>query len=259
MVTGSADQPMLRVSRVSKCFGTHEVLADVTLSVQPGEVLVVLGPSGGGKSTLLRCINQLEKIDSGRIEVAGEMLGYRERDGKLFQLHPREIARQRMLTGMVFQGFNLFPHLSVLDNVCLGPVHARGEDRQTAVERAMGLLARVGMAELAKAYPRQLSGGQQQRVAIARALATEPKLMLFDEPTSALDPELVDDVLGAIKDLAEAGMTMVVVTHEIGFAREVADQVVFLDHGVVIEAGPPEQLIDGPAHRRTAEFLAKVL
>lgn len=259
MVSASAGRPLLRVSGVGKRFGTHEVLTDVTLSVDPGEVLVVLGPSGGGKTTLLRCINQLEKIDSGRIDIAGEMLGYRERDGKLVQLHPREIARQRMLTGMVFQTFNLFPHLSVLDNVCLGPVHARGETRQLAVERAMGLLSRVGMSGKASAYPRQLSGGQQQRVAIARALATEPKLMLFDEPTSALDPELVGDVLDAIKALAEAGMTMVVVTHEIGFAREVADQVVFLDQGAVIEAGPPERLIDAPAHRRTAEFLAKVL
>jgi polar amino acid transport system ATP-binding protein len=251
--------PMIRISRVRKHFGTNEVLKDISFDVLAGEVLVLLGPSGSGKSTMLRCINQLEKIDGGRIEVAGELIGYEERNGKLYQLHPREIARQRIETGMVFQNFNLFPHMTALENVCIGPMWAKGENKAVVRERARQLLERVGLGDRIGMYPRQLSGGQQQRVAIARALAMEPKLMLFDEPTSALDPELVGDVLAVMRDLALSGMTMVVVTHEIGFAREVADQVIFMDQGVVVEAGSPDEVISNPQHQRTANFLARVL
>jgi polar amino acid transport system ATP-binding protein len=251
--------PMIRISRVRKHFGTNEVLKDISFDVLAGEVLVLLGPSGSGKSTMLRCINQLEKIDGGRIEVAGELIGYEERNGKLYQLHPREIARQRIETGMVFQNFNLFPHMTALENVCIGPTWAKGENKAVVRERARQLLERVGLGDRIGMYPRQLSGGQQQRVAIARALAMEPKLMLFDEPTSALDPELVGDVLAVMRDLALSGMTMVVVTHEIGFAREVADQVIFMDQGVVVEAGSPDEVISNPQHQRTANFLARVL
>jgi polar amino acid transport system ATP-binding protein len=255
----TATAPMIRISHVRKHFGSHEVLKDITFNIDAGEVLVLLGPSGSGKSTLLRCINQLEKIDGGRIEIAGELIGYEERAGKLHQLKPNRIAQQRMLTGMVFQSFNLFPHLTVLENICLGPVQSRGESKSVVLDRATKLLARVGLGDRGASYPRQLSGGQQQRVAIARALAMEPKLMLFDEPTSALDPELVGDVLEVMKDLALSGMTMVVVTHEIGFAKEVADQVIFMDQGVVVEAGAPAEVISNPQHQRTADFLARVL
>jgi polar amino acid transport system ATP-binding protein len=250
---------MIRFSRVSKSFGHHQVLKNVTFDVHRQEVVCVLGPSGSGKSTLLRCVNQLEKIDSGRIEVAGEVTGYTEKNGKLHELHPGAVARQRSQIGMVFQNFNLFPHLTVLGNVCLGQVCVQGVKRKKARESAAALLQRVGLGDRMEVYPRQLSGGQQQRVAIARALAMKPDLMLFDEPTSALDPELVGEVLDVMKSLARDGMTMVVVTHEIGFAREVADTVTFMDGGVIVESGPPNEVLSNPQHQRTRDFLAKVL
>jgi polar amino acid transport system ATP-binding protein len=251
--------PMVRFSRVSKSFAHHQVLKEITFDVARREVLCILGPSGSGKSTLLRCVNQLERIDGGRIEVAGEAAGFREKNGKLYELHPGAVARQRSQIGMVFQNFNLFPHLTVLDNVCLGQVLVKKVGKKTARSNAAELLERVGLANRMDVYPRQLSGGQQQRVAIARALAMKPDLMLFDEPTSALDPELVGEVLEVMKGLARDGMTMVVVTHEIGFAREVADTVTFMDGGVVVESGPPQHVLSNPQHQRTRDFLAKVL
>lgn len=250
---------MVRMSHVRKHFGLHEVLKDITIGVPTGNVLCLLGPSGSGKSTLLRCINQLETIDGGRIEVNGELIGYRDDGQALHELHPRAINRQRIHTGMVFQHFNLFPHLTALQNVCFAPLKVRRESKDEVIERAQALLARVGMQDKMKAYPRQLSGGQQQRVAIARALAMRPALMLFDEPTSALDPELVGEVLEVMKGVADEGMTTIVVTHEIGFAREVADTVVLMDDGVVVESGPPAQVLDNPQHNRTRDFLGKVL
>ncbi|WKG06827.1 amino acid ABC transporter ATP-binding protein [Mycolicibacterium sp. HK-90] len=250
---------MVRFSKVSKSFGTHQVLKDVTFSVDREEVVCILGPSGSGKSTLLRCVNQLEKIDGGRIEVAGELTGYTEKNGKLHELHAGAVARQRSQIGMVFQSFNLFPHMTVLDNVALGQTLVKKVAKGQAREHAKALLERVGLGHRLGVYPRQLSGGQQQRVAIARALAMKPDLMLFDEPTSALDPELVGEVLEVMKDLARDGMTMVVVTHEIGFAREVADTVVFMDGGVVVESGSPTEILSNPQHQRTQDFLAKVL
>lgn len=250
---------MVRFSRVSKSFGDHQVLKDITFNVEPNKVLVLLGPSGSGKSTLLRCVNQLETIDGGRIEVNGELVGYKEKAGKLHQLHEREVLRQRMQTGMVFQNFNLFPHLTALENVCIGPTRGRKQDKTKVKQKAQALLERVGLGHRTYAYPRQMSGGQQQRVAIARALAMEPELMLFDEPTSALDPELVGEVLDVMKGLAAEGMTMIVVTHEIGFAREVADNVVFMDQGVIVESGTPDEVFNNTQHQRTREFLAKVL
>lgn len=253
------DTPMVRFSRVSKSFGEHQVLKDISFDVHRGEVLVLLGPSGSGKSTLLRCVNQLETIDGGRIDLNGELVGYREQNNALHQLPPTQVRRQRMHSGMVFQNFNLFPHLTALENVCIGPVVAKGEKRSAVKARAAQLLTKVGLEHRMNVYPRQLSGGQQQRVAIARALAMKPDLMLFDEPTSALDPELVGDVLDVMKGLASEGMTMLVVTHEIGFAREVADQVVFMDGGVIVEAGAPKDVLDNPQRQRTANFLAKVL
>jgi len=253
------DTPMVSFQHVRKSFGHNEVLKDITFDVLPGEVLVLLGPSGSGKSTLLRCVNQLEKIDGGRIDVAGELVGYSERNGALYELPPKRIARQRIETGMVFQHFNLFPHLTVLENVVLGPTLTNREKRRDAVARAKELLSRVGLEKQMSLYPRQISGGQQQRVAIARALAMRPRLMLFDEPTSALDPELVGEVLDVMKGLANDGMTMLVVTHEIGFAREVADKVAFMDNGVVVEYGSPSEVIDNPQHERTSSFLSKVL
>ncbi|WDT59890.1 amino acid ABC transporter ATP-binding protein [Streptomyces sp. G7(2002)] len=250
---------MVEVRSVHKSFGPLDVLKGVDLDVRTGEVTVVLGPSGSGKSTLLRTINHLEKVDSGSVSVGGALVGYRRSGNKLYELREREILKQRTEIGFVFQNFHLFPHLTVLENVTEAPVSALRRPKKEAVEAARTLLARVGLAEKADAYPRQLSGGQQQRVAIARALALEPKLLLFDEPTSALDPELVGEVLDVIKDLAHQGTTMIVVTHEIGFAREVADTVVFMDGGRIVEQGPPGEVLDRPRHERTKSFLSKVL
>jgi polar amino acid transport system ATP-binding protein len=249
---------VVQVRGASKSFGHHEVLHGVDLDVERGKVTVVLGPSGSGKSTLLRSINHLEKLDAGYVRVDGELIGVRASRGRLHELHERAILRQRATIGFVFQSFNLFPHLTVLDNVVEAPVAALRRDRAEVRAEARALLERVGLADKADAYPRQLSGGQQQRVAIARALALRPALILFDEPTSALDPELVGEVLAVIKDLAAAGTTMIVVTHEIGFAREVADTVVFLDAGRVVEQGPPDQVLNHPRHARTAAFLSRV-
>ncbi|HEY4427244.1 MAG TPA: amino acid ABC transporter ATP-binding protein [Solirubrobacteraceae bacterium] len=251
--------PMVKAEGVHKRFGRLEVLKGISLEVQPGDVLVLLGPSGSGKSTFLRCINHLEKINSGRLSVDGELVGYRESGGKLHELRESEIARKRGEIGMVFQHFNLFPHMTALENVTCAPIRVKGMARDRADTRAAELLGRVGLPDKLSAYPAQLSGGQQQRVAIARALAMEPKLMLFDEPTSALDPELVGDVLQAMKQLAGEGMTMIVVTHEMGFAAEVADSVVFMDDGIVVEAGDPDRVLGNPRHERTRAFLSKVL
>ncbi|MEH1013225.1 amino acid ABC transporter ATP-binding protein [Micromonospora sp. CPCC 206060] len=250
---------MVRAEQVHKSFGSLEVLKGIDLQVRAGEVCCLLGPSGSGKSTFLRCINHLEKINAGRIRVDGELIGYRERGGKLHELRESEVAAQRRSIGMVFQRFNLFPHMTALANVMEAPLRVRGEKRSVVRERAAALLERVGLGDRLGAYPGQLSGGQQQRVAIARALAMQPKLMLFDEPTSALDPELVGEVLDVMKDLARDGMTMIVVTHEIGFAREVGDSLVFMDGGVVVESGAPREVIANPQHDRTKAFLAKVL
>ena len=251
--------PMVQAERVVKKFGTHTVLKGVSATVERGQVMCVIGPSGSGKSTFLRCINHLEKIDGGRLFVDGSLIGYRQSGDKVYELKPREAAAQRRDIGMVFQRFNLFPHLTVMENVTEGPRQVKGVAKAAAEERAMELLTRVGLAEKAKAYPASLSGGQQQRVAIARSLAMEPKLMLFDEPTSALDPELVGEVLDVMKGLAESGMTMVVVTHEMGFAREVADTLVFMDDGLIVEEGEPREMIANPQHHRTQAFLSKVL
>ena len=250
---------MVRAELVCKSFGALQVLKGVTLSVDRGQVLVLVGPSGSGKSTFLRCINHLETVSAGRLYVDGELVGYRERAGKLHEMSPREAAKQRRDIGMVFQHFNLFPHRTALDNIIESPVHVKGVKKAAALERARELLSQVGLAGKEEAYPAQLSGGQQQRVAIARALAMEPKLMLFDEPTSALDPELVGEVLAVMKKLAAAGMTMVVVTHEMGFAREVADQLVFMDGGVIVESGAPREVLSNPQQERTKAFLSKVM
>jgi polar amino acid transport system ATP-binding protein len=264
-VTAVADTRPGRVEvhGVHKSYGGVEVLHGVDLVVEPGTVTVVLGPSGSGKSTLLRSINHLEKVDRGFVALDGELVGYRRRshrDGdRLHELQEKDLLRQRTRFGFVFQSFNLFPHLTALDNVVEAPVSAQGRRRSEVEAEARALLARVGLAGREGAYPRQLSGGQQQRVAIARALAMQPAVLLFDEPTSALDPELVGEVLGVIEDLARDGTTMVVVTHEIGFARKAADQVVFMDGGRVVESGPPEQVLDAPQHERTRAFLARVL
>ncbi len=251
--------PMVRADRVCKNYGALQVLRGITLEIPRGQVLCLIGPSGSGKSTFLRCINHLERVDAGRLYVDGELVGYAERGGKLHELSPRAAAKQRRDIGMVFQHFNLFPHRTVLDNIVEAPVLVKKVPRAKAVAQARELLDRVGLSSKADAYPVQLSGGQQQRVAIARALAMEPKLMLFDEPTSALDPELVGEVLGVMKELAKDGMTMVVVTHEMGFAREVADQLVFMDGGVVVEAGNPRELLANPRQERTRAFLSKLL
>jgi polar amino acid transport system ATP-binding protein len=250
---------MVKAEGVHKRFGRHEVLRGINLAVQPGEVLCLLGPSGSGKSTFLRCINHLEKINSGRLSVDGELVGYRQVGARLHELRESEVARKRAEIGMVFQHFNLFGHMTALDNVTCAPINVRGVPRDRARERGRELLDRVGLDDKIDAYPAQLSGGQQQRVAIARALAMEPKLMLFDEPTSALDPELVGEVLDVMRQLAADGMTMVVVTHEMGFAREVADTVVFMDDGVVVETGRPGEVLSNPRHERTRAFLSKVL
>ena len=252
-------EPMVKAEGVRKRFGRLEVLRGVWLEVEPREVMCMLGPSGSGKSTFLRCINHLEKIDAGRLWVDGELVGYRQSGDRLYELRESEVARKRAEIGMVFQRFNLFPHLTALENVIEAPVNVKKLPRREAVERGKELLERVGLADKLDTYPAQLSGGQQQRVAIARALAMEPKLMLFDEPTSALDPELVGDVLDAMRGLAEEGMTMVVVTHEIGFAREVGDTLVFMDDGVIVETGKPREVLANARHERTRSFLSKVL
>ena len=233
---------MVQAEGVRKRYGRVEVLQGIDLEVRKGAVMCIIGPSGSGKSTFLRCINHLEKVDGGRLTVDGQMVGYRESGGRLYELRDREVCQRRAEVGMVFQHFNLFPHMTVLDNVTIGPVRVKGEAKTSATRRAGELLDQVGLAEKSGAYPRQLSGGQQQRVAIARALAMQPKLMLFDEPTSALDPELVGDVLDVMRSLADKGMTMIVVTHEMGFAREVGDSLVFMDQGEIVESGPPRIL-----------------
>jgi polar amino acid transport system ATP-binding protein len=251
--------PMVEARGVRKSYGRLEVLKGIDLTVNPGEVLCLIGPSGSGKTTFLRCINHLEKVDGGVLCVDGDLVGYRRVGDKLHELRDREVCGKRSEIGMVFQRFNLFPHLSVLDNVISGPVRVKRESSVTAKQRAGELLERVGLADKMAAYPNQLSGGQQQRVAIARALAMAPKLMLFDEPTSALDPELVGDVLDVMRGLAADGMTMIVVTHEMGFAREVGDTLVFMDDGIVVESGDPRVVLTSPQHQRTQEFLSKVL
>jgi polar amino acid transport system ATP-binding protein len=251
--------PMVVAEGVRKSFGHNEVLRGIDLTVSRGEVMTLLGPSGSGKSTFLRLINHLETMTSGRLSVDGDYVGYRDSGGKLHELKEAEIAARRAEIGMVFQRFNLFPHMTVLQNVMEAPMGVKGESRSTAQDKAKALLERVGLKDKVNAYPAELSGGQQQRVAIARALAMEPKLMLFDEPTSALDPELVGEVLEVMKNLASTGITMIVVTHEMGFAREVADSVVFIDEGLVVEAGPPQQVLESPQHQRTRDFLSKVL
>ncbi|MGN6131037.1 MAG: amino acid ABC transporter ATP-binding protein [Nocardioidaceae bacterium] len=251
--------PMVDARSVRKVYGENEVLKSIDMTVQPGEVVSLLGPSGSGKSTFLRCINHLERIDGGEISVNGSLVGYRRHNGKKYELSRREVAAARRSVGMVFQRFNLFPHRTALENVMEAPVHVKGADRASARTRALELLERVGLADRSNAYPATLSGGQQQRVAIARALAMEPSLMLFDEPTSALDPELVGEVLEVMKGLAQEGMTMIVVTHEIGFAREVCDRVVFMDGGVIVEEGRPSDVLSSPRHERTKAFLSKVL
>lgn len=253
------DAPMVLAERVSKNFGSNRVLRGISLEVDPGEVLCIVGPSGSGKSTFLRCINHLERVDGGRLSVDGQLVGYRQKGDKLYELKLKEAAFQRQEIGMVFQRFNLFPHLTAVENIILAPMRVKGISKAKATARAMELLERVGLGDKGDAYPAHLSGGQQQRVAIARALAMDPKLMLFDEPTSALDPELVGEVLDVMKELARSGMTMIVVTHEMGFAREVADTLVFMDEGVVVEAGPPREILSNPQHDRTKAFLSKVL
>jgi polar amino acid transport system ATP-binding protein len=250
---------MVLADNVHKSYGHLEVLKGIDFTVKPREVSVIVGPSGSGKSTFLRCINHLEKINAGRIWVDGDLIGYRQRGDRLHEMKDKDVAAQRRSIGMVFQRFNLFPHMTALANVMEAPQRVRGVSKTEARERAGRLLDRVGLADKVDNYPSQLSGGQQQRVAIARALAMEPKLMLFDEPTSALDPELVGEVLDVMKDLAREGMTMIVVTHEIGFAREVGDNLTFMDDGVVVESGIPRDLISNPQHQRTQAFLSKVL
>ena len=251
--------PMVLAEKVSKNFGSNRVLRGISLEVDPGEVLCIVGPSGSGKSTVLRCINHLEVVDGGRLSVDGQLVGYRQKGDKLYELKLKEAAFQRQEIGMVFQRFNLFPHLTAVENIILAPMQVKKISKAAATVRAMELLERVGLGDKADAYPAHLSGGQQQRVAIARALAMDPMLMLFDEPTSALDPELVGEVLDVMKGLAKSGMTMIVVTHEMGFAREVADTLVFMDDGVVVEAGAPRQILSDPQHDRTKAFLSKVL
>jgi len=258
-MTDTTVTPMVLAEGVSKSFGSNEVLKSISLSVRPGEVLCIIGPSGSGKSTFLRCINHLERVDAGRLSVDGEVVGYRQHGDKLYELKPKEANRQRREIGMVFQRFNLFPHMTALENIIEAPIRVKGLPKARAIERANELLARVGLADKGDHYPSQLSGGQQQRVAIARALAMDPKLMLFDEPTSALDPELVGEVLDVMKGLAASGMTMVVVTHEMGFAREVSDRTVFMDGGVVVEEAVPAELFGAPKNERLREFLSKVL
>ena len=252
-------EPALRVEAVRKSYGHVEVLKGIDMQVKPGEVACLVGPSGSGKSTFLRCINHLEKINSGRLYVHGELVGYQEKKGRLYELSDREVCRKRAEIGMVFQSFNLFQHMSVLENIIEAPMKVLKTSKEEAVIYARELLELVGLSGREESYPKQLSGGQQQRVAITRALAMRPKLMLFDEPTSALDPELVGEVLAAKQDLANSGMTMIVVTHEMGFARKVADTVTFMDAGLIVESGPPDQVLDNPQNERTKSFFSKVL
>lgn len=253
------NQPLVRARNVQKSYGDNEVLKGIDLDVMPGEVVVILGPSGSGKSTFLRCLNNLEEMNAGSIMLGEEQIGYELKKGRLQRLPPRRIARQRQRIGMVFQQFNLYPHMTVLQNIIEAPVGVHKVSRQEATRYASELLATVGLSDKADAWPRHLSGGQQQRVAIARALAIRPELMLFDEPTSALDPELVGEVLATMRTLADRGLTMVVVTHEIGFAREAADRVVFMDGGVVVEQGPPEEVLVNPRHPRFQAFLSRFI
>jgi len=252
-------EPALRVEGVRKSYGHVEVLKGIDMQVKPGEVACLVGPSGSGKSTFLRCINHLEKINSGRLYVHGELVGYQEKKGRLYELSDREVCRKRAEIGMVFQNFNLFQHMSVLENIIEAPTRVLKISKEEAVIHARELLELVGLSGREDSLPKQLSGGQQQRVAITRALAMRPKLMLFDEPTSALDPELVGEVLTAMQDLASSGMTMIVVTHEMGFARKVADTVAFMDAGLIVESGPPDRILDNPQHERTKSFFSKVL
>jgi len=252
-------EPALRVEAVRKSYGHIEVLKGIDMQVKPGEVACLVGPSGSGKSTFLRCINHLEKINSGRLYVHGELVGYQEKKGRLYELTDREVCRKRAEIGMVFQNFNLFQHMSVLENIIEAPTRVLKISKEEAVIHARELLELVGLSGREDSLPKQLSGGQQQRVAITRALAMRPKLMLFDEPTSALDPELVGEVLAAMQDLASSGMTMIVVTHEMGFARKVADTVAFMDAGLIVESGPPDRILDNPQHERTKSFFSKVL
>jgi len=252
------DMPLVHAVNVMKSFEDNQVLKGIDLDVRKGQVICLLGPSGSGKTTFLRCINQLETIDGGRIWVDGDLMGYQDRAGTLHRLGNKAIAAQRREIGMVFQRFNLFPHKTTLENIMEAPIQVRGESKAQARERAIALLERVGLADKPAAYPSQLSGGQQQRVAIARAMAMQPKLMLFDEPTSALDPELVGEVLAVMRELASEGTTMIVVTHEMSFAREVADHVVFMDGGVVVEQGDPRSVINNPQHARTKSFLRRM-
>ena len=257
--TTAATRGLVEITKVHKSFGATEVLRGVSLTVEPGGVAVIVGPSGSGKSTLLRTINHLEKVDGGHISIDGKLVGYEVRGRKLHELREKEILRQRTDIGMVFQNFNLFPHLTALENVAEAPVVAQGRSKDEARRRGLELLDRVGLKDRAGAYPRQLSGGQQQRVAIARALALDPKILLFDEPTSALDPELVNEVLDVIRELAKSGTTLIIVTHEMGFARDVADTVVFMDQGQIVEQGTPEQIFTNPQEPRTRSFFSKVL
>ena len=263
LATAAADsisaEPMVRSEQVWKSFGRLDVLKGIDLTVYPQQTLVLLGPSGGGKSTFLRCVNHLEKIDAGRLWVDGELMGYRQKGDVLHEMKIKDVAKQRSKIGMVFQRFNLFPHMTAIQNVMFAPVHVSRIPNQQAEQEAEELLVRVGLSDKLDTYPGQLSGGQQQRVAIARALAMHPKVMLFDEPTSALDPELVGEVLDVMKQLALDGMTMIVVTHEIGFAKEVADGVALLDGGIVVESGPPREVLLNPREERTKLFLSKVL
>lgn len=252
-------EAMVKAESVRKSFGRLEVLKGISLQVAPREVTCLLGPSGSGKSTFLRCINHLENIDAGRLWVDGHLVGYRQAGNKLYEMRASEVARSRAEIGMVFQRFNLFPHMTALENVIEAPIRVKGVAKREAAERGRDVLKRVGLEDKIDVYPTRLSGGQQQRVAIARALAMEPKLMLFDEVTSALDPELVKEVLDAMRGLAAEGMTMIVVTHEIGFARDVADRVVFMDEGRIVEQGTPTEVFDGPREERTKRFLGQVL
>jgi polar amino acid transport system ATP-binding protein len=252
-------EPVVVARSVEKSFGSNRVLRGISMDVAAGEVVCVVGPSGSGKSTFLRCINHLERIDAGYLSIGGEMVGYRRSGNRLHELKPHEVAKVRAKIGMVFQRFNLFPHMTVMENLVEAPIKVLKESKRDATASAEALLDRVGLADKRDAYPSALSGGQQQRVAIARALAMRPELMLFDEPTSALDPELVHDVLAVMKSLVADGMTMIVVTHEMGFAREAADRVCFMDEGCVLEEGPPDQLLGAPRHERTRTFLSRVL
>lgn len=258
-MTTSPTTAMVEIAGVHKHFGALQVLKGIDLTVARGEVVCLIGPSGSGKSTLLRCINHLEQITAGSIRVDGTLIGYEEKNGQLHEITDAKAAQQRRSIGMVFQSFNLFAHRTVLDNICEAPVHVKKESKATVSARAKELLAMVGLEHKADAYPAQLSGGQQQRVAIARALAMQPELMLFDEPTSALDPELVGEVLAVMRRLADQGMTMIVVTHEMSFAREVADRVVFMDGGVIVESGTPAEVLENPSHERTRSFLRSIL